>query len=415
MRETKLKNTDIGMIPYDWNITSLNSQCSIKARIGWQGLRSDEYLSNGDYYLITGTDFHNGYIKWDSCRYVSEYRFKQDTNIQIHKGDVLVTKDGTIGKVAYLDQIPGQGTLNSGVFVIRPTNENILQSYLQWIFKSMYFDDFINQITAGSTIVHLYQKDIVNFCFPLPPLDEQRKIAKALSDIDGLISSLAKLIEKKQNIKTATMQQLLTGKKRLEGFTEPWVETTFKDIYSFASEGGTPSTSNSAFYNGNIPFAKVEDTERKYLCNTKITISDEGLRNSSAWIIPSNNILFTNGATIGNVSINIIPVCTKQGILGIIVKETYDVEFLFYLLSSSEFQREVHSRESKGTFATIILKNMNEIPIYVPSKKTEQTAIANILTDMDAEISALESKKAKYESIKKGMMQELLTGRIRLV
>ena len=246
-------------------------------------------------------------------------------------------------------------------------------------------------------------------------LAEQRKIAKALSDIDGLISSLAKLIEKKQNIKTATMQQLLTGKKRLEGFTEPWVETTFRDIYTFASEGGTPATSNPEFYNGNIPFAKIEDTENKYIVNTKTTISNEGLHNSSAWMIPSGNILFTNGATIGNVSINKIAVCTKQGILGIIVKETYDVEFLFYLLSSAEFQKEVHSRETKGTLATIILKNMNEIHITIPSNKTEQTAIANILSDIDNEISALETKKAKYESIKKGMMQELLTGRIRLV
>ena len=136
MKETKFKDTEIGYIPNDWEVKNIDDNCTIKARIGWQGLKSSEYLSNGNYILITGTDFCDGFINWSSCNYVSEWRFKQDKNIQIKKGDVLITKDGTIGKVAFLDNIPMQGTLNSGVFVIRPKENNKIDpTFLSLIFK----------------------------------------------------------------------------------------------------------------------------------------------------------------------------------------------------------------------------------------------------------------------------------------
>ena len=217
-----MKQTEIGLIPDDWEVKNINKECTIKARIGWQGLKSNEYLDFGDYVLITGTDFDNGFINWKSCNYVSEWRFKQDKIIQIKQGDVLITKDGTIGKVAFLNEIPMQGTLNSGVFVIRPKSyEKIDTVFLSLIFKSIWFDSFLEQITSGSTIVHLYQKDFVTFNFPIPPtLPEQQRIAKALSDVDALISTTEKLIQKKKNIKQGAMQNLLTGKKRLPGFAK---------------------------------------------------------------------------------------------------------------------------------------------------------------------------------------------------
>ncbi|MBE6353080.1 MAG: restriction endonuclease subunit S, partial [Treponema bryantii] len=157
-----MKQTEIGLIPDDWEVKNINKECTIKARIGWQGLKSTEYLDYGNYILITGTDFNNGFINWKSCSYVTKWRFNQDKNIQIKQGDVLVTKDGTIGKIAFLGSIPMQGTLNSGVFVVRPkNNEKIDSVFLSLIFKSLWFDSFLEQITSGSTIVHLYQKDFV--------------------------------------------------------------------------------------------------------------------------------------------------------------------------------------------------------------------------------------------------------------
>jgi type I restriction enzyme S subunit len=188
MKQTEIVGVEDTRIPDDWEVKNINKECTIKARIGWQGLKSTEYLDSGDYILVTGTDFDSGFINWNSCSYVTKWRFDQDKNIQIKQGDILITKDGTIGKVAFLNEIPMQGTLNSGVFVIRPKNSDKIDSvFLSLIFKSIWFDSFLEQITSGSTIVHLYQKDFVKFDFPLPSKEEQ----------------------------TAMMQQLLTGKIRL--------------------------------------------------------------------------------------------------------------------------------------------------------------------------------------------------------
>lgn len=212
----KMKQTELGEIPEDWEVKNINKECNIKARIGWQGLKSTEYLDSGDYILVTGTDFDSGFINWNSCSYVTKWRFDQDKNIQIKQGDILITKDGTIGKVAFLNEIPMQGTLNSGVFVIRPKNSDKIDSvFLSLIFKSIWFDSFLEQITSGSTIVHLYQKDFVKFDFPLPSKEEQTAIAKVLSSMDKEIETLNTKLEKYRNLKIAMMQQLLTGKIRL--------------------------------------------------------------------------------------------------------------------------------------------------------------------------------------------------------
>ncbi|MBN2929791.1 MAG: restriction endonuclease subunit S [Eubacterium sp.] len=161
--------TEWGAIPKDWKTLSIGKCCSIKARIGWQGLKKSEYLSSGEYVLVTGTDFLNGRIDWKSCVYVSKKRYEQDANIQIVKHDILITKDGTIGKVAFLDDVPCLGTLNSGIFVVRSHSEELDQCYLSKIFESFIFDAFLESLVAGSTINHLYQKDFVHFNFPVPP------------------------------------------------------------------------------------------------------------------------------------------------------------------------------------------------------------------------------------------------------
>lgn len=208
--------TEWGAIPKDWKTLSIGKCCSIKARIGWQGLKKSEYLSSGEYVLVTGTDFLNGRIDWKSCVYVSKKRYEQDAYIQIVKHDILITKDGTIGKVAFLDDVPCLGTLNSGIFVVRSHSEELDQCYLSKIFESFIFDAFLESLVAGSTINHLYQKDFVHFNFPVPPtISEQTAIANILSDCDSEIAALEEKRDKYKEIKQGMMQQLLTGKIRL--------------------------------------------------------------------------------------------------------------------------------------------------------------------------------------------------------
>ena len=399
-----------------WKKKSLGSCASIKARIGWQGLTTKEYLDSGAYYLITGTDFVDGRIDWNNCHFVSKDRFDQDPNIKIQKGDVLVTKDGTIGKVAFLDKIPGPGTLNSGVFVIRSKDQHLSQRYLAKVFVSKYFDDFIDSIVAGSTIVHLYQKDIVNFSFMVPPtVEEQERIADTLESIDALLIELDAYLDKKKAIREGVLQQLISGTTRLSGFSEKWNEVLFKSIYKFAKEGGTPSTSVPAYYQpATIPFAKIEDLKNKYLTRVDTYISESGMEHSSAWLLPVNSVILSNGATLGEVSINKIPTSTKQGIIGIILKEQFDPEFIYYLFKGRHFRREMERVTTHGTMDCAYIKDLNTIPLSIPSLP-EQKAIATVLSSIDEEIVWLEKQRDKYALIKQGMMQELLTGKTRLL
>ncbi|MCF7635009.1 MAG: restriction endonuclease S subunit [Dehalococcoides mccartyi] len=199
----------------EWTNLNMAEKSTLKARIGWQGLTTAEYLESGQYLLVTGTDFQNGRINWSSCWFVDKSRYMQDTNILLKPKDVLLTKDGTIGKVGYVDSLPRPATLNSGVFVIRPKNNAYNPLYFYYVLDSHIFSNFLAKLQAGSTISHLYQKDFVNFNFMAPEIEEQSAIASILSDMDTEIDELEHKLAKYKLIKQGMMQELLTGKKRL--------------------------------------------------------------------------------------------------------------------------------------------------------------------------------------------------------
>ena len=197
-----------------WVEKELGKIATLKARIGWQGLTTKEYKETGDFFLITGTEFKNGFIDWDKCHYVDYDRYKQDKNIQVKPHDVLVTKDGTIGKVALIKSVPKPATLNSGVFVIRPIDNSFHPEFFYYLLLSNVFLTFLSQLSAGSTINHLYQKDFVTFKFFTPKsIEEQTEIAKNLYEMDEEIEQLEAQLSKYKLLKTGMMQELLTGKK----------------------------------------------------------------------------------------------------------------------------------------------------------------------------------------------------------
>lgn len=197
----------------EWKSFNLMSGSKIKARIGWQGLKKSEYLDSGYAFLVTGTDFVDGRVKWDTCHFVERERYNQDENIQIKNGDILVTKDGTLGKTAFVQGLTRPATLNSGAFVIRPLQNAYDPEFVYHILSSFVFKEFLDKLSAGSTIVHLYQKDMGKFEFLLPPtLDEQKAIATILTEMDEEIEKLEEKYEKHTAIKQGMMEQLLTGK-----------------------------------------------------------------------------------------------------------------------------------------------------------------------------------------------------------
>ena len=413
VKEHKTRQTKFGLIPDDWQFLNLEDNFTLKARIGWQGLTTAEYLKNGDFVLVTGTDFKNGYIDWNNCVFVEKMRFDQDRNIQLRNNDVLVTKDGTIGKIAYIDFLPKPTTLNSGVFVVRPKYNNVINRFFYYVLMSFYFDDFLLKITAGSTITHLYQKDFVNFNFVCPPLPEQKAISEALSDADAWIESLEQLIAKKLLIKQGAMQELLTPK-------EDWEVKKLGKMCQLITKGTTPTSVGFDFTESGINFIKVESlTKNGNIEKGKIAFINERCNEVlSRSQIKEGDILFSIAGALGRVAIvkkEIVPANTNQA-LGIIRLEENNIDrnYLYYTFNKNDFQQMLNTISVTGAQPNLSLQNLNEFEIIFPSL-TEQTRIATILSDMDAEIKILEQKLNKAFQIKQGMMQELLTGRVRLV
>ena len=173
----------------------LGDFCELKARIGWQGLKHDEFLDEGYYYLVTGVDFNDSSIDWSRCHYVTKDRYDQDPYIQLHNGDILVTKDGTIGKVAIVSGLNGPATLNSGVFVLRDKKGFTLNKFLFYSLLSKDFEKFIEDCKTGSTIAHLNQKAFVNYLIPTPEINAQKRFVVIAEQADKSKFELRKSIE----------------------------------------------------------------------------------------------------------------------------------------------------------------------------------------------------------------------------
>lgn len=220
--DVEMKNSSlswIGLIPKDWHTIRIKFCSTLKGRIGWQGLTTAEYTDEGPY-LVTGVDFNNGSIDWIHCNHVNLNRWEEDPYIQINNGDLLITKDGTVGKVAIVSELKDKATLNSGVLLIRPKRNNYDVRYLYWVLCSDVFKKWFADINAGnSTIIHLYQGDFFNFSFPLPNLEKQRIIASFLdtkcAEIDSLIKSKEKLIEELTAYRKSLIYEYVTGKKEV--------------------------------------------------------------------------------------------------------------------------------------------------------------------------------------------------------
>ncbi|HOX78460.1 MAG TPA: restriction endonuclease subunit S [Bacteroidales bacterium] len=405
------KQTEVGVIPSDWEVHNLLRNSILKARIGWQGLTTAEYLTIGDYFLVTGTDFSNGKINWETCFYVSKYRYSQDKYIQLHESDILITKDGTIGKIAFIDKLPRLATLNSGVFVIRPKENAYLPLFFFYVLNSIFFHNFLNKLVAGSTINHLYQKDFNSFNFPLPSaVSEQAAIATALLDTDAFISSLEKLIVKKKMIKQGAMQELLKPKKGWE--VKKLGECLLKNPDYGINAAAVDFDDTLPTY---LRITDISDNG-KYLHANKVSVNNV---NSDSYYLDEGDIVFARtGASVGKTYLY----DKNDGKLvfaGFLIRlrsnpKILFYKYLFYITQTKAYWSWVLANSMRSGQPGINSNEYKSYEISLPNL-TEQKRIANILADMDSEINALETKLEKYKMIKLGMMQELLTGRIRLI
>ena len=404
------KQTEVGVIPEEWEVRNLKD-VSLKITDGDHVTPKRE--TNG-YYLLSARNVLNGRIDVSDVDYVgpSEYqRMKQRCGPEA--GDILISCSGTIGRVAVVP--PGfecvlvrsaalakvDHALADGVF---------LQFWLQGRRAQWEIASSVNQGAQPN----LFLNHIERLTCPKPPLPEQRAIAGALSDVDALIGALDQLIAKKRDLKQAAMQQLLTGQTRLPGFNGEWEVKRLGELAEIVS-GGTPKTSEPSYWAGSVKWCTPTDItgcSGNYLFETERTISRDGLASCSAQLLPVGSLLLCSRATIGEVRIAGCEICTNQGFKSLVCKPGVSNEFLYYKLLTMKSQ--MVERAIGSTFLEISKKDTAALELTVP-EHGEQTAIAEVLSDMDAELAALEQRRDKTRSLKQGMMQELLTGRIRLV
>jgi type I restriction enzyme S subunit len=403
MVETKFKHTDIGLIPEEWEVVKLGE---IGSFTKGKGISKSEANSGNIPAIRYGEIYtkHNNIIK----RFYSNINEEIARNSkELKKGDLLFAGSGEtkeeIGKtVAFIEDIKAYA--GGDIVILRPTR-NTNSSLLGYLLNSQKVQNQKSANGQGDAVVHIYANNLKDIQIPLPPLPEQQAIAEVLSDTDAWIESLEKLIAKKQLIKQGAMQQLLTPK-------EDWEVKRLGEVCAVIG-GGTPSTFNNEFWNGNINwFTPTEVGYKKYLTSSNRKISEAGLMNSSANMLPINSILLTTRAGIGDVGILKIEACTNQGFQSLVCHSNTHYEFIYYLMQTKK--NELLNNASGSTFLEISPNKVKSIEIQIPSLP-EQTRIATILSDMDIEIEALKQKLAKAKQVKQGLMQELLTGRTRIV
>lgn len=321
---------------------------------------------------------------------------------------VVTGRYGTIGQTFYVEG--DYWPLNTTLFV-----SDFHRNHPKFCYYILKTVDFASH-SGKSGVPGINRNDIHELALSYPTSShEQQAIAEALGDADALTEALEALIAKKRDIKQGAMHDLFTGQRRLPGFQGEWGLKRIREVTTCTS-GGTPATSMSSFWGGDIPWMSSGELHLRQVWNVAGRITELGLQKSSAKLIPANCVLIGlagQGKTRGTVAINRIPLTTNQSIAAILPSQNFVPDYLYHnLFSRYDELREISSGDGGRGGLNLTLIGLLEVPIPTLD---EQRAIAAVLSDMDAEIAALEDKLAKAWTVKQGMMQALLTGEIRLV
>lgn len=444
MKETKFKQTEVGMIPWDWDVQCLGELCKVQNGFAF---KSEKFAAIGNTVVrISDIDDAKVSLK-DAVKYPIDEKIPNQFTVR--KGDFLIAMSGaTTGKVGlYLHTAPALINQRVGRFdVMQP--DCLASMYLFHLLRGNSFTDFLFGSLATGAQPNISGKQIETWKIPVPPtIEEQQRIANALSDVDSLISNLEKLIAKKKNIKQGAMQQLLTGRKRLPGFgpschperstkcaveesshfkmTElgpipsDWEVKKFDDVGRGFSAGATPYRQIRQYYEGNVKWVSSGELDYNIIFDSNEHISMDAVKATNLTLHPKGTFLMAitgleASGTRGRCAILGCEATTNQSCLAIYETEKLSVHYLyhFYVKYGDALAFAYAQGSKQQSFTAAITK---KLPIILPSSKAEQTAIANVLSDMDSEIQTLETKLAKYRKLKTGMMQQLLTGKIRLV
>ncbi|MBU1699377.1 MAG: restriction endonuclease subunit S [Candidatus Eisenbacteria bacterium] len=409
------KQTEVGVIPEDWGVISAFDACS-KIQ---DGTHFSPRIGGSGYLYVTSKNIRFGHLdmstaSWiDAAQHQAIYR-----RCDVKKGDLLLTKDGANTGNAALNNLDEEFSLLSSVAFLRfNPSKHCAGYFLQQVLTSQGQRQ-IQDAMAGNAITRLTLEKINKLRFPTPPTKpEQEAIAEALSDADALIESMEQLLAKKRHLKQGAMQELLTGKKRLPGFSGEWEVKRLDELGRWTG-GMTPSMRNPAFWQaGTVPWISSGDVKSARLIGTASAISEYAVKQRTTTMLPTGSIIVVTRSGILRkflpVAMNMIPMAINQDIKALLPNCHVLPDYVLHSLAYNGDRILARCLKSGTTVESVEFPWLKAFTIPIPPLP-EQTAIAAILSDMDTEITTLEAKLYKTRQIKQGMMQELLTGRIRL-
>ena len=401
----------LGIIPSHWQLQQLKFNSYAKGRIGWQNLRSDEFTSEGPY-LITGMHFSNGTVDWSACYHITQERYEMAPEIQVREGDLLITKDGSIGKLAYIEKLPGPASLNSHLLLIRPLRDDYLTPYLYYLLLSSVFQIYILEQQSGTTFFGITQESIVNFPAILPSLPEQRAIVAFLdretARIDALIAKKVRLIELLQEKRTALISHAVTKgldpnaqmkDSRVEWLGDipaHWQVKKLKRLTNTISKGTTPTTFGFGFSEEGIRFIKAENIVHGVISDQPASFIDmatnELLLRSK--LHAGDILMVIAGATTGKIGLieqAQLPANTNQAVAFVRPENGKDSRYLFYWLSSTAIQNLVWLLAVQAAQPNLSLEDIRNFVVLYPPLN-EAAAIAAYLDNKTSTIDRLIEK-----------------------
>jgi type I restriction enzyme S subunit len=435
------KKTEFGVIPEDWEVCYIQDlvekgilEKPLDGNHGNIHPKSKDFVPFGIPFIMSN-NVQNGLIDTENCHFIRKEQADKLQKGFSFVGDVLLTHKGTVGNVAIVSNIPTEYImLTPQVTYYRVRDHNRLQNnFIKIYFESTQFQTKLEHLSEGGTRAYIGITNQRKLPFLLPPLPEQKTIAQTLSDVDALIAALDKLIAKKRHIKTATMQQLLTGKTRLPGLgegkdykksaigviPEDWEVVNYGEHLNILSGLGF---NKSEYTNYGVKLLRIDNISYGTIAWDSIAFLPEGyIDKYNHLVIQENDILLALNRPITNGRLKFAMAKKADGLsilyqrVGKIIftSQAYDKKYAFHLLF--KFIKQFVEESAVGTDQPFIsTTNLKKYKLPLPPKLEEQKAIAQVLSDIDTEIAALEKRRAKTQAIKQGMMQELLTGRTRL-
>lgn len=406
-----------------WEYYKLSDVCSIHGRIGWQGLTRKEHKTSGDYLLITGTDFtEDNKINLKTCVYVDEYRYTQDENIQIRKDDLLITKDGTLGKLALIsEELPKPATLNGGIFVLRDKTKKLYPRFLLNYMKSDEFRKIIHNNRTGSTVPHLTQNMLVNFPIPIPPLEEQKRIVAVLDKKFAQIETLKTAAEKNlQNTKQLFQAELEKAFSNSD-FDRCLLGDIITVLTDFNANGGYAKLdSNIKMYDepNYAVMVRTTDLERNDF-NHGVKYVDK-----NAYDMLSKSTLFGNEIIMNKIGsagkIYLMPCLNRPATLArnaflIRLKETVDVRFIFLYLSSPEGTAAIMKHVHGAVTKTITKDEVRSIIVPLPPLEEQKSIVAHLdsLSEKVHQLKEIYTKQlADCDELKQSLLQKAFEGEL---